>query len=81
MPTADAAKGKQVIDAATEIDAAKAEAVKLREQLALKEDSLRNLQSANKSLEASLTDKDQLLKAEKDALVSVQKELEWHKTL
>ena len=68
----------QILDAAAEIDAAKAEAAKLREQLALKEDTLCNLQSANKSLEASLAEKDQQLKAEEDALVSLQKELERH---
>ena len=71
-------KAKQILDAAAEIDAAKAEAEKLREQLALKEDILRNLQSANKSLEASLADKDRLLNAEKDAVVAVRKELERH---
>ena len=76
MPTANAAKAKQVLDTAAEIDAAKVEALKLREQLALKEDTLRNLQSANKSLEASLAEKDQQLKAEEEALVSLQKQLE-----
>ena len=76
MSTANAAKAKQVLDATAEIDAAKAEVVKLREQLALKEDSLHNLQSANKSLEASLAEKDQQLKAEEQDLVSLQKDLE-----
>ena len=78
MSTSDTAKAKQILDASAEIDAAKAEAEKLREWLALKEDILCNLQSANKSLEASLADKDQLLNAEKDAVVAVRKELERH---
>ena len=78
LSTADAAKAKQILDASTEIDAAKAEAEKLREQLALKEDTLRNLQSANKSLEASLAEKENLLNTKKEAVLSVQKELERH---
>ena len=76
--TADSAKAKQILDATTEIDAAKAEATKLHEQLALKEDTLHTLLSANKSLEASLAEKDWLLNAEKEAVVAVRKELERH---
>ena len=44
----------------------------------LKEDTLRNLQSANKSLEASLAEKEKLLNTEKEAVVAVRKELERH---
>ena len=78
MSTANTAKAKQILDASAEIDAAKAEAEKLREQLALKDDTLRNLQNANKSLEASLAEKDTLLNAEKEAIMAIQKELEQH---
>ena len=59
LPTADAAKAKQIQDAAMEIDAAKAEAERLREQLGQKDDTLRNLQSANTSLATSLAEKEE----------------------
>ena len=78
MSTADAAKAKQIQDAATEINAAKAEAERLREQLAQKENTLRDLQSANASLATSLAEKDEELKAEEIALVSMWQELERH---
>ena len=78
VSTADVAKAKQIQDAATEINAAKAEAERLREQLAQKEDTLRDLQSANTSLATSLAEKDEQLKAEEIALVSLQQELERH---
>ena len=78
VSTADAAKDKQIQDTTTEIDAAKAEAERLREQLAQKEDTLRDLQSANTSLATSLAEKEEQLKAEEVALVSLWQELERH---
>ena len=78
VSTADAAKAKQIQDAAMEIDAAKAEAERLREQLAQKDDTLRDLQSANTSLATSLAEKEEQLKAEEVALVSLRQELERH---
>ena len=78
MPTADAAKAKLILDASAEIDAAKAETKKLRERLVLNDDTLRNLQNANKALEVTSAEKDNLLNVEKEAIVAIWKELEQH---
>ena len=58
---ADAAKAKQIQDAAKEIDTAKAEAEKLREQLRQKEESLLILQGTNASLVTAMDEKEKQL--------------------
>ena len=76
--TADATKAKQIQDAAKEIDTAKAEAEKLREQLRQKEESLLILQGTNASLVTAMDEKERQLQAEEVALVSLRQELERH---